>query len=395
MPNFMFSTGIENSYPTIQGGKRIDEMVKCGHTKRWKEDFQLVKEMGIEYLRYGPPYYSTHVGPGQYNWDFADATFNELRRLCIEPIADLCHFGVPDWVGSFQNPEWPAYFKEYARAFAERYPWVYLYTPVNEIYITAMFSGQTGWWNEQLTTDQGFVTALKHCCKSSILAMEEILKVSDRCYFIQSESSEYFHASHPDARAHAKLLNEKRFLSLDLVCSHDVTASMYQYLTDHGMTRDEYAFFQEHRLKSHCIMGNDYYITNEHLVQPDGSVLASGEVFGYYVITKQYYDRYALPVMHTETNIADGTAVSWLWKEWANMLRLKDDGVPIVGFTWYSLTDQVDWDVALREDNGRVNPSGLYDLDRNLRPVGVAYKQLIEEWRNILPTQSTCLTIPG
>ncbi|MDQ2731787.1 MAG: family 1 glycosylhydrolase [Armatimonadota bacterium] len=395
MPSFMFSTGIENSYPTIQGGKRIDEMEKCGHTKRWKEDFQLVKEMGIEYLRYGPPYYSTHLGPGKYNWDFADATFNELRRLCIEPIADLCHFGVPDWVGNFQNPDWPEYFKDYARAFAERYPWIYLYTPVNEIYITAMFSGQTGWWNEQLTTDQGFVTALKHCCKASVLAMEEILKVTDRAYFIQSESSEYFHASHPDARAYAKLLNEKRFLSLDLVYSHDVTASMYQYLTDHGMTRDEYAFFQQHGLKSHCIMGNDYYVTNEHLVQPDGAILASGEVFGYYVITRQYYERYALPVMHTETNIADGTAVSWLWKEWANMLRLKDDGVPIVGFTWYSLTDQVDWDVALREDNGRVNPLGLYDLDRKIRPVGVAYKQLIEEWRNILPTQSTCLTIPG
>ena len=36
-------------------------------------------------------------------------------------------------------------------------------------------------------------------------------------------------------------------------------------------------------------------------------------------------------------------------KEWANMVRLKDDGVPITGFTWYSLTDQVDWDTILRE----------------------------------------------
>ena len=48
----------------------------------------------------------------------------------------------------------------------------------------------------------------------------------------------------------------------------------------------------------------------------------------------------------------------WLRKEWANMIRLKQDGIPIVGFTWYSLTDQVDWDTALREDNGRVNPLG-------------------------------------
>ena len=66
----------------------------------------------------------------------------------------------------------------------------------------------------------------------------------------------------------------------------------------------------------------------------------------------------------------------------------------MVGFTWYSLTDQVDWDTALREENGRVNPLGLYDLDRNIRPVGKAYQQLIQRWRRVLPTQSVCLTLP-
>jgi beta-glucosidase len=68
--------------------------------------------------------------------------------------------------------------------------------------------------------------------------------------------------------------------------------------------------------------------------------------------------------------------------------------VPIVGFTWYSLTDQVDWDVALREERGTVNPLGLYDLDRNIRAVGKSYKQLIEDWREVLPTQSVCLVVP-
>ena len=102
--------------------------------------------------------------------------------------------------------------------------------------------------------------------------------------------------------------------------------------------------------------------------------------------------------MHTETNLNQGPlgteAVDWLWKEWANVLRVRNDGVPIVGFTWYSLTDQVDWDVALRWKNGTVNPLGLYDLDRNIRPVGIAYKKLIAQWRDVLPTQSMCLTVP-
>ena len=92
--------------------------------------------------------------------------------------------------------------------------------------------------------------------------------------------------------------------------------------------------------------------------------------------------------MHTETNVAEPNAVAWLEKEWANTVRLKQDGVPIIGFTWYSLTDQVDWDSTLREDAGRVNALGLVDLDRNVRPVGRAYRQLIGDWQDIMSTNS-------
>ena len=389
----MFATGIENSYPTISlpNGKtlRIDEMEKCGHYKHWREDFQLVKDLGIEFLRYGPPYYSTHTGPARYDWTFSDDTFHTLRELKITPIADLCHFGLPDWIGNFQNPDWPKLFAEYARAFAARFPWVRLYTPVNEIFIAAQFSAQFGWWNEKLSSDKAFVNALKHLSQANILAMRAILEVQPEATFIQSESSEYFHAEDPQSEQPAQFLNLKRFLSLDLTYGYPVNAMMYEYLLDNGMTREEYHWFSENHVKARCIMGNDYYVTNEHLVHPDASTTASGEIFGYYVITHQYFSRYGLPVMHTETNLQDAErAPQWLRKEWINMHRLKLDGVPILGFTWYSLTDQVDWDTALRENAGRVNPVGLYDLNRKIRPVGEAYKQLIEQWREILPTES-------
>ena len=102
--------------------------------------------------------------------------------------------------------------------------------------------------------------------------------------------------------------------------------------------------------------------------------------------------------MHTETNMVEGAngdeAVNWLWKQWANVLRVRNEGVPMVGFTWYSLTDQVDWDTALREQNGNVNPLGLYDLNRNIRNVGKAYKQLIKDWAEVLPASSVCLAVP-
>ena len=70
------------------------------------------------------------------------------------------------------------------------------------------------------------------------------------------------------------------------------------------MTKEEYHFFLHNRLKQHCILGNDYYRTNEHRVFENGHTTASGEVFGYTEITRQYYNRYRLPIMHTETNLS-------------------------------------------------------------------------------------------
>jgi beta-glucosidase len=395
----MFATGVENSSPTIHHGRtRIDQMELCGHYRLWRQDFQLVWELGIRFLRYGPPLFRSFMGPARYDWEFTDLTFEELRRLNITPIADLCHFGVPDWIGNFQNPDFPALFACYAEDFARRYPWVQLYTPINEMFICAVFSAQYGWWNEQLTGDTAFVTALKHIVKANVLAMKAILRVRPDAIFIQSESSEYFHADSPAAIAPAELMNAKRFLTLDLNYGHRVDSQMYEYLLDNGMSRDEYHFFMEPGYKRHCILGNDYYWTNEHRVHADGRTWAAGEVFGYCEITRQYYARYGLPVMHTETNMKEGPdgdeAVRWLWKEWANVLRLRNVGIPTVGFTWYSLTDQVDWDTALREQNGNVNPLGLFDLDRKIRAVGLSYQELIREWQDILPAQSLCLVVP-
>jgi beta-glucosidase len=396
-PRFMFATGVENSDPTVDG-RRIDELDKCGHYRHWRTDLQLVQDLGIRFLRYGPPLHRTWLGVERCDWEFADQAFAELQRLDIIPIVDLCHFGVPDWIGNFQNPDFPALFAGYAGTFARRFPWVQIYTPVNEMYICARFSALYGWWNEQLASDRAFVTALRNIVRANVLAMEAILQVRPDAIFVQSESSEYFHAENPKAIGPAELMNSKRFLSLDLNYGRRVDSEMYEYLTDNGMSREDYHFFMGRSLKQHCIMGSDYYVTNEHRVGRDGITRASGEIFGYAVIARQYHERYRLPVMHTETNLVQGPsgtgAVSWLWKEWANVLRVRNDGVPVMGFTWYSLTDQVDWDTALREDNGHVNELGLFDLDRNVRAVGTAYKQLIADWREVLPTQSVCLQVP-
>ena len=380
---FVFATGIENSYPTIKHGThRVDEMQKCGHYEHWSRDFDLVEEMGILWLRYGPPLHTTWTGPVSYDWSFADETMADLKRRGIEPIVDLCHFGVPDFIGDFQNTDFPDLFYNYAFAFAQRFPWVRYYTPVNEMFVCAKFSGHYGWWNEQGTTDKTFVTALINMVKANRLAMEAIRAVRPDAIFIQAESAEQFHAENVAAIEATEHRNQQRFLSLDLNYGVDVSGTMYQFLRDNGLSAELYAWFMQGADNRNCVVGTDYYYTNEHSVRANGLTCGAGEVFGYAEIVRQYYDRYRLPIMHTETNLSDhaGGATRWLEKQFTNVLRLRQTGIPMLGFTWYSLTDQVDWNTALREDNGFVCDLGLYDLDRKIRPVGKAYKAMIKEW---------------
>ncbi len=380
---FIFSTGIENSIPTIDNGRhRVDQFALCDHYRHWQRDFELVSEMGIRHLRYGTPLHTTWLGEGKYDWSFADETFADLKAKGITPILDLCHFGLPDWVGNFQNPDFPALFARYARDLALRYPWIIQFTPVNEMFVCATFSARYGWWNEQATDSRSYARALKHVAEANVLAMEEILKVQPAATFIQSESIEYAHAHSPAGQEAADLLNAQRFIATDLNYGHELDPLAKTFMLENGITQEELDWFKQDRLDGlpRCVLGLDYYLTCERYIESHHHSWAAGDVCGFVDLATEYYERYRLPLMHTETNMAqDDLAVDWLRKQWAAAQVLRKRGIPLIGFTWYSLTDQIDWDTGLRECNERLHPVGLYDLNRELRPVGREYQNIIAQ----------------
>ena len=392
--DFLFATGIECSAPTIDHGRtRRDLLEECGHYVNLKQDLALVRDMGLRYLRYGLPYHKVHRGPGLYDWDFADEAMAEMQRLDIIPILDLMHFGVPDWLGNFQNPELPLHFAAYAGAVAARYPWVRYYTPVNEMYVTARISAKDGLWNEQLRTDRGFVAALKHLVAANILATHSIVEHRPDAVIIPSESAEFVHEARLLPSAGTTAFNGQRFISLDLLYGRTCDPLTETYLFDNGMSRLEYHWFMTSPRSGRHVLGIDYYGRNEHMITPTGRRVPVDDVLGLYLIGKEYYHRYHKPLMHTETNMLDakdGTA--WLWKQWFNILRMRQDGIPVLGFTWYSLIDQVDWDIGLAEKRGTVNGCGLFDLNRQPNPVAHEYRSLVAEY-GAIPAEAPALAM--
>ena len=375
-PPFVVATGIECSAPVIAGGLRRDELRLTGHWDRVEEDLDLVLALGITHLRYGIPFHVVAADAAELDWAWTDRAMAAIRERPIEPIVDLVHFGVPDDLTGFGDPRLPDRFVTYATAFTDRYPWVRWYTPVNEPLITALLSAKRGWWNERATDDRSFVRALDNVATCAVEGMRILRERRTDAVFLQSEACEAFaplDASDPTHVAHAAHLNALRFIAFDLSYGRPVDARSAGWLDTNGLGRDRLDWFESNGSDAGAIVGLDYYPGNERLVDGERETPAP-EPRGFAAVAREYHEHYGLPIWLAETNTTDDRAIAWFTELWNDTVRLYDDGVPVEGFCWYSLTDQVDWDTALREPNDRLNPLGLVDLDRRRRRLAEPYE---------------------
>lgn len=375
---FVVGTGIECSAPTIAGGYRQDELVKTGHWTRYAEDLDLVAAFGIRYLRYGVPFHVVAREPNRFDWTWTDSAFGALRDAGLEPIADLLHFGVPDDIRGIGDPAMPARFLGFAAAFAERYPWVRWYTPVNEPLVTARFSAQFGWWNERRTDERSFVRALDNVVTCAVGGMAAIRERRADAGFLQSDACESYLPAEAGAESATAFLNERRFVGWDLTYGRRPADPVVAWLTENGLGEDRLAWFAEHGSSEGCIVGHDYYAGNEWLVAADGSTRALGpaELRGYAVVAREHDAHFGLPFMLSETNWEGPGATSWLARTWNDTLQLRREGASVRGYIWYGFVDHVDWDSALRDAAGTVNACGLVDHDRQPHPWGEIYRDL-------------------
>ncbi len=87
---------------------------------------------------------------------------------------------------------------------------------------------------------------------------------------------------------------------------------MYEYLRDNGTTAEEHATSSARptcAIPAHGQRGRPAP-ANEHLLVEEDPKIFAGDIFSYYVVTRDYYDRYNLPVM--ETNHAEPDHGCWL-----------------------------------------------------------------------------------
>ena len=380
-PAFAVACGEEASDPIVgHEGRdvRVDELAASGHLERQDEDLADVASLGVRWWRYGMPWRLVEPTEGTYDWTLWDRAFAACDRNGLEPIVDLCHFGLPDHHRGFGDPAWVDGFARYVDAFLDRYPEPRFFTPVNEPAMTARCAGLWGVWNDRKASEADHVVALANVVLADNEAIARI--DADRSgWWIGAEAFGCHVAATPEDEPAATAARALDQLVWDLRFGVDPDPSVAGSLdaVDRRILERIAAVPVGHE---RVIAGHDMYPVSVHVHgQPAEPLTIVGRAEAYATEARLWHARYRRPFWVAETSnlglpVEDGTR--WLDALMAVLDGLRADDLPMRGICWYSRGDQYDWDTMLTQPVGKVTEVGLFDVDRRPRPVAASFAAL-------------------
>ena len=368
-----------------------DQTVLSGHQDR-PEDLDLFAGLGVKALRYPVLWERTELRPGVWDWRWADARLERLRRLGVRPIVGLVHHGSgPAWT-DLLSPNFASGLEAHAAAVAERYPWVEDWTPVNEPLTTARFSALYGFWHPHLQDEGAFWTALLNQIDATRLAMHAIRAVNPHARLIQTEDFGHTFSTEPCA-GQARHENQRRLMTWDLLCGR-VTPEhpLHGRLAGFGLAQRLAEIAAD---PCRPVIGLNHYVTSDrfldHRVEryPPETHGGNGRIAyadveavrvadpappGWIQHMTALWKRYRLPIVVTECHLGctREEQLRWLAECWDSALAARRAGVEIEAVTAWSLLGSHDWDSLLIRAAGHYE-SGVFDLtEGSPRPTALA-----------------------
>ncbi|MGH7813835.1 MAG: family 1 glycosylhydrolase [Candidatus Binataceae bacterium] len=379
-PEFAWACGEEASDPLVaHGGKtvRVDELALSRHLENQDADLAAAAALGIRVWRYGIPWRLTERAPGEYDWTLWDRALAACERHGMEPVVDLCHFGLPDHYPGFCDPAWVGGFIRYTEAFLARYRTPRWFTPVNEPFITAFNSGLLGIWNDRRRSPGDFANALCHCVLANLEANARI-RADRNGWWVGAEGFVCAVASRPQDAEAAERIEATAWAVWDLHFGLPLSSKIegdFAQVDDSVRKR-----IAKLATKENVIAGHDFYPL---------SIVAIGEAVNgwpierrldaYEACARRWHRRYGVDFWVAETSnlsLPVDQQEAWLSALTARAGKMRRQGLPLRGICWYSRGDQYDWDSGLIEPVGKVTEVGLFAADRRPRPVAALFKKL-------------------
>lgn len=353
---FIWATGIEDTFVqhARTGQQPLDEYALMEHYQHWREDLSLVPQIGARAVRWGVPWYRVEAEEGRFDWRWTDQVIPFMvEDLSITPIIDLVHYGCPLWMPrAFDDPGYPEAVARYARAFAERYRGlVHWYTPMNEPHMTAWMCGRQAIWPPYLRGERGYLRVAVQAARGIVRTVEVLREVDADAVIVQVEAAAVHRAAHEHLEVYADEERQRRFLHYDLITGRITPGHpLYTWLLRAGTRPGDLEEVQ--RRPVHLdLMGLNFYpqwSTHQVYISRRGNVRfrnTEPDGRGFAELIGDYWQRYGVPIMITETS-ADGTdetREAWLEASVAAVRELRGRGVPVVGYTWFPLFTMIDW----------------------------------------------------
>jgi dTDP-4-dehydrorhamnose reductase len=406
--------GIECTVNRV-GDHYFDQVERTGHSGRI-EDLDQFANLGLKVLRY-PIIWERCVSrtDGRPDWGWSDARLNRLRQLHIRPIAGLVHHGSGPRDTSLVDPAFPYELARFARAVAERYPWLDAYTPVNEPLTTARFSTLYGHWYPHSADDVRFARAIINQCKAVVLAMQEVRRVNPEARLVQTEDVGPTFST-PRLADQAAFQNERRWITYDLLTGRLAPGMvMWEWLLGVGIAEEELQWFREQPCPPD-IVGINHYLTSdrfldERLERYPGETPGSNGRDVYVDVAavrvpgirapaveeslRAAWERYERPLAITEVH--NGGEVDeqmrWLHFVWTAACEARSAGIDIQAVTVWALLGLFDWHCLVTSQQG-LYEQGVLDI-RSGRPCMTPLARMVHDLAKSGMHRHPVLTSPG
>jgi beta-glucosidase len=376
---FVWATGVENTFvpQTRPGHRSLDEFALMSHYKHWKDDLRVCADLGVRAIRWGPPWYRVEPQPQVFDWSWTDEVIPYLEEeLKIVPIVDLIHYGCPYWLErEFVNNDYPVAVATYAKEFAKRYSSVVrFYTPLNEPVVNALMCGKRGLWPPYLRGDAGYIRIMLQLVSGIVKTAAAIREVDSSAKLVFVEAAGLSRAAHADLEPLAAEDQHRGYMCYDLLTGK-VTRDhpLYTWLLRNGATHKALAEIARNPVHID-ILGLNFYpqwSVKQLYINRNGRV--ASRVFdghaSFSSLIEDYYRRYRIPIMITETSAfgSDEIRAAWLQQSIAAIKALRQNGVPVYGYTWFPVHTMIDWRYRFGTE-----PAENYKIELGLYRLGAA-----------------------
>ncbi|MBA2720409.1 MAG: family 1 glycosylhydrolase [Chloroflexi bacterium] len=373
----IWALGIEDTFiphAAARTGRVLDEYVLTGHDRLWRSDLRLIADVGVGWLRYGIPWYRVNPAPGVFDWTWTDEVLPYLvEDLGVQPILDLVHYGAPLWLeGTFLSPDYPGRVAEYAAAVALRYGrLVRHWTPLNEPHVHAHFAGRASAWPPYRRGERGFSQVFVALARGMALTVDAIRANVPDAKIVHVEGMSVITTDDPVLAPEVARRLEIPYLGLDLVEGRvNEGHPMHDWLLDHGVGRRDLVELAQPGRRMDVFGGNFYpqascWVVAGSVEQPR-TRRRRGTALDLEVAIRDAAIRADRPVLLTETSVYGSTRSRSRWLEdvVVSTDHLRDDGVPLIGVTWFPAFSLFSWDYrrGRRTPNAYLSHMGLWDL---------------------------------